>query len=187
MGKDDDGNLSMPYSAWGDALDPLVSMLVYTGDLGLDDGTGQSVYSLDKSKAQVVTKENGAPFRVDLRPGESVDLPDGLGSVTWEAADKDGITRWNKIQISRTPGKFVALSGVVLALLGLLGSLFIRPRRVWVRARRRDDGQTLVEVARLDRSAGPDPELGESELAKILAALDVPERHDAPEQHKEKP
>ena len=37
-----------------------------------------------------MTKENGAPFRVDLRPGESVDLPDGLGSVTWEAADKDG-------------------------------------------------------------------------------------------------
>jgi len=33
--------------------------------------------------------------------------------------------------------------------------LFIRPRRVWVRARRQD-GTTSVEVAALDRSGGGD-------------------------------
>ena len=166
MGKDADGALSMPASAWGDALDPLVSLNAYTGDVGLDDGTSASVYVLDKTKAEQVTKANGQPLRLDLRPGEKVDLPDGLGSVTFE-----GLERWNKIQISRTPGKLVALTGVVAALLGLLGSLFVRPRRVWVRARRRDDGTTLVEVARLDRSSGGDPETGRSELAAIVAAL----------------
>ncbi len=77
-------------------------------------------------------------------------LPDGLGTVSF-----DGVERWNKIQISRTPGKFVALAGVVLALIGLLGSLFIRSRRIWVRARREGDG-TLVEVAALERSGGGD-------------------------------
>ena len=76
-------------------------------------------------------KADGQPFRLDMREGDTVELPDGLGSVTFE-----GIERWNKIQISRTPGKLVALTGVVLALVGLLGSLFIRPRRVWVRTRR---------------------------------------------------
>jgi cytochrome c biogenesis protein len=166
MGEDADGTLSMPASAWGDALDPLVSLNVYTGDVGLDDGTSASVYVLDKTKAEQVTKADGKPFRMDLRPGESVTLPDGLGSVTFE-----GLQRWNKIQISRTPGKLVALTGVVAALLGLLGSLFVRPRRLWVRARRRDDGTTLVEVARLDRSSGGDPETGRSELAAIVAAL----------------
>lgn len=166
MGEDADGKLSMPASAWGDALDPLVSLNVYTGDVGLDDGTSASVYVLDKTKAEQVTKADGQPLRLDLRPGEEVDLPDGLGSVTFE-----GLQRWNKIQISRTPGKLVALTGVVAALLGLLGSLFVRPRRVWVRARRRDDGTTLVEVARLDRSSGGDPEAGRSELAAIVAAL----------------
>ena len=46
---------------------------------------------------------------------------------------------------------------MVLALIGLLGSLFIRPRRVWVRARREGGGTgTLVEVAALDRSGGGD-------------------------------
>jgi cytochrome c biogenesis protein len=166
MGRDADGNLTMPSSAWGDALDPLVSLNVFTGDVGLDDGTGASVYVLDKTKAEQLTRANGQPFRMDLRPGETVTLPDDLGSVTFE-----GVRRWNKIQISRTPGKMIALTGVVLALLGLLGSLFVRPRRLWVRARRQDDGTTLVEVARLDRSSGGDPENGRAELDAIVAAL----------------
>ncbi len=173
MGKDADGNLTMPASAWGDALDPLVSLQVYTGDVGLDDGTGASVYVLDKTKATQLTKDDGRPFRMDMRPGETVTLPDDLGSVTFE-----GLQRWNKIQISRSPGKFIALTGMVLALLGLLGSLFIRPRRLWVRARRQDDGTTLVEVARLDRSSGGDPETGRDEMAEIVAALKRGQRED---------
>ena len=60
-----------------------------------------------------------------------------------------------KLQVSHTPGQLIALSGVALGLVGLLGSLFIRPRRIWVRARR-EGGRTLVEVAGLDRSAGGD-------------------------------
>lgn len=138
------------YSLLGKPLDPMISMLVYTGDLGMDTGAAQSVYALDKSKMTMLTKKNGAPYRIDLRPGESVTLPNGLGTVSF-----DGIQEWNKIQISQTPGKWIALVGVVLALLGLLGSLFIRPRRVWVRVRRDGDG-TLVEVAALDRSGGGD-------------------------------
>src|SRR3546814_3215271 len=70
-------------------------------------------------------------FRVDLYRGETVDLPDGAGSVTFE-----GVEPWVRVQISKTPGKLIALGGVILALIGLLGSLFIRPRRVWVRLRR---------------------------------------------------
>jgi cytochrome c biogenesis protein len=166
LGRDADGNLTMPSSAFGNAFDPLVSLQVWTGDVGLDDGTGASVYVLDKAKATRLTKADGQPFRMDLRPGDTVTLPDGLGSVTFE-----GLERWNKIQISRTPGKLIALTGVVLALLGLLGSLFVRPRRLWVRARRQDDGTTLVEVARLDRSSGGDPETGRDELAGIVASL----------------
>ena len=166
MDKDADGNLAMPRSAWGEALNPLLSMFVYTGDLGLDDGSASSVYVLDKSKAELVKKPDGQPFRIDLSAGEEVELPDGLGSVTFE-----GLERWNKIQVSRSPGKLVALSGVVLALVGLLASLFVRPRRIWVRVRRGEDGDgDIVEVGRLDRSNGAEP--GEStELAEIVESL----------------
>ncbi|HWJ81936.1 MAG TPA: cytochrome c biogenesis protein ResB [Nocardioides sp.] len=143
-----------PATLFPDDLNPLLSMLVYTGDLGLDDGSAQSVYVLDKDNATPVKKPDGKPFRLDIQPGDTVKLPDRLGSVTFE-----GVQPWVRIQISQSPGKEVALAGVVLALIGLCGSLFIRPRRVWVRARRvegSDEGDTmggtLVEVAVLDRS-----------------------------------
>ncbi len=139
-----------PFSAFGDSLNPAISMIAWAGDLGMDDGTPQSVYSLDTEDAEQVRAEDGSMFRLDLTPGQSAELPDGLGTVTFE-----GVERWNRIQISRSPGKFVALGGVVLALLGLLGSLFIRPRRVWVRAWS-ENGATVVDVAGLDRSGGGD-------------------------------
>jgi cytochrome c biogenesis protein len=151
-----------PFSVFGNAINPAVSMLVYTGDLGMDNGSPQSVYELDKTNADLVKNGDGSMFRVDLEPGQKVSLPDGLGTVSF-----DGVERWNKIQISRTPGKFVALAGVVLALIGLLGSLFIRSRRIWVRARREGDG-TLVEVAALERSGGGDVSVV---LADVVAAL----------------
>lgn len=155
----------LPRSVFGNAVNPLLSMLVYTGDLGLDDGTQQSVYVLDKSQATPLMKGD-QPLRLDLRPGDTVTLPDGLGTVSF-----DGIQRWNKIQISRTPGKLVALGGVVMALVGLLGSLFIRPRRVWVRARRDEDGTTRVELGALDRSSGGDPATGREELTAIMESV----------------
>ncbi len=154
-----DGN---PVSLFGDDRNPRLSMLAYVGNLGMDSGEPQSVYVLDKDRMTELKKKDGSMFRVDLFPGETKKLPDGAGSVTF-----DGIQPWVRIQISKTPGKEVALGGVILALLGLLGSLFIRPRRVWVRARREDE-ETVVEVAALDRSGGG--EVG-TELAGIVASL----------------
>ena len=151
-----------PVNVMGDDRNPTLSMSLYTGDLGMDDGSAQSVYVLDKSNAEQVMKADGTPYRMDLQPGQTAQLPDGLGTVTFEE-----VVPWNKVQISRTPGKFVALGGVVLALVGLLGSLFIRPRRIWVRARRDDEG-TLVEVAALDRSGGGDVS---GALAEVVADL----------------
>ncbi len=167
-----------PVNVMGDDQNPTLSMLAYAGDLGLDDGSPQSFYVLDKSKADPLTKADGSPLRLDLQPGQTATLPDGLGTVTF-----DGVQPWTRVQVSRTPGKSVALAGVVLALLGLLGSLFIRPRRVWVRARRRgedddQEGATMVEVAVLHRSNAVTPTEddedgadGPVEIQRLLAAL----------------
>jgi cytochrome c biogenesis protein len=139
-----------PINVKGDDENPTISMLAYVGDLGLNDGVPQSVYAMDKSGMHQLKKPGGGMFRVDLQPHQTVELPDGAGSVTFH-----GVKRWTRLQISRTPGVWVTLLGVILALVGLLGSLFIRPRRIWVRARR-VDGTTTVEVAALDRSGGGD-------------------------------
>ncbi|GAA1922434.1 cytochrome c biogenesis protein ResB [Nocardioides lentus] len=154
-----------PFSAFGDAVNPAIVMQAYVGDVGLDDGSPQSTYVLDKEDLELLENPDGSLFRIQLSPGQEVELPDGAGTVSF-----DGVQRWNRIQISQTPGKMIALAGVVLALIGLLGSLFIRPRRVWVRARagRGTGGGTLVEVAALDRSGGH--EVGE-ELERVVAAL----------------
>jgi cytochrome c biogenesis protein len=150
-----------PATLMGDDNNPLLSMLVYSGNLSMDSGPSQSIYVLDKSQADQV-ESDGKPFRLDIAPGQTVELPDGLGSVTFE-----GVEPWVRIQISKSPGQRIALGGVVLALIGLLGSLFIRPRRVWVRARR-EGGVTMVDVAALDRSGGGDVT---DVLAELVAKL----------------
>ena len=73
-------------------------------------------------------------------------------------------------------GGMIAIAGtvgVLLGILGLMGSLFIRPRRAWVRAGRRGDGRTVVELAGLDRLATAlSGELGD-QLAELLAPEEV--------------
>ncbi len=154
----------LPRSSFGDLINPLLSLFVYTGDLGPQN----SPYVLNKANTEQVMKDDGKPLRLDLREGDTVELPDGLGTVTF-----DGIERWNKLQISQVPGERIALTGVVLALIGLLGSLFIRPRRLWLRTRLGDDGETVVDLGALDRSNGGDPERGAQELAAIMESLNT--------------
>jgi cytochrome c biogenesis protein len=147
-----------PVNVKGELENPTLSMLAYVGDLGMDSGTPQSLYELDKAGMRLLKKPDGSMFRVDLQVGDTVQLPDSMGSVTFT-----GVKHWTRLQISRTPDVWLTLVGVILALIGLLGSLFIRPRRVWVRARR-VDGSTLVEVAALDRSGG-------GELTAVLSSV----------------
>lgn len=159
----------IPFSAYPDAKDPLVSLQVYRGDLGMNDGVPQSVYALDKDGLVGLKRANGKPFRANMGLGQSVTLPDGLGTVTFEKLD-----RFVKLQISRSPADRLALLGVSLALLGLMGSLFIRPRRVWARVRE-VDGRWVTEVAGLDRSSGGD--LG-ADLDEMIGALSAPDDKD---------
>jgi cytochrome c biogenesis protein len=157
-----------PTNVYGDLKNPTLSLQAYTGDLGMDDGTSQSVYVLDKSRMKLVKKDDGSMFRVDLQPGQTKKLPNGAGTVTFE-----GVDRWTRLQISKTPGMHLALGGVVAALVGLLLSLFIRPRRVWVRA-----DQDRVDVGGLDRSTAGDVEAEVTEVVRRLRQLKETEHEE---------
>ncbi|GAB2771878.1 cytochrome c biogenesis protein ResB [Nocardioides salsibiostraticola] len=167
-----------PMTLVGEDLNPRLSMLVYSGDLSMNAGGSQSVYVLDKANAdEVIDPETGKQMRIGLAVGQTVELPDGLGSVTF-----DGVEPWTRVQLSQSPGKRIALVGVVLALLGLLGSLFIRPRRVWVRTRR-EGGVTLVEIAALDRTNGGDVADVLDDVVGDLRAAETPgEQSDTTDQ-----
>ncbi|MDX2563970.1 cytochrome c biogenesis protein ResB [Streptomyces sp. TX20-6-3] len=157
------------------ALDfPVMALTGFHGSLGVDSGLPQNVYQLDKSKMKQFTDASGNKLAQRLLPGESMTLPDGAGSITFE---KD-VKEWASFQISQQPGNGLALAGAIAAIAGLTGSLFIQRRRVWVRAVRGEDGVTVVEMAGLGRSesAKLPEELGD--LAVALTA-DAPPTPDA--------
>ena len=150
-----------PISQFPDLRRPRAVLTAYTGDLGLGDGRPESVYRLDKAGLTQVQGKNGRPLAQSLAPGSTMRLPDG-SSITL-----DGVKRWASLQISHNPGTTPALLASVLALIGLTLSLFMRRRRVWVRATAGTDGRTLVEVAGLARSEAD----GREGLAAEVAAL----------------
>jgi cytochrome c biogenesis protein len=136
-----------PRSLFPDALDPALYVNVWTGPPKTETGQPENVYSLDTSGLTQVTDAEGDPLRVLLKPGTSFTLPDGRGTV-----EMTGVARWVKLQLSDTPGIGIVLGSIGAAVLGLCLSLFVRPRRVWVRVRAADGGPRLVEVGGLDRA-----------------------------------
>ncbi|GAA2947362.1 cytochrome c biogenesis protein ResB [Streptomyces enissocaesilis] len=143
---------------------PVLALNAFHGSLGVDAGLPQNVYQLDKRKMKAFKDDRGADLKQRLLPGETMKLPDGAGSITFE---KD-VKEWATFQVSQQPGNVPALVGAVAAIAGLAGSLFIQRRRVWVRAVRGKDGVTVVEMAGLGRSESSKlPE----ELADLAATL----------------
>ncbi|MFC9608455.1 cytochrome c biogenesis protein ResB [Streptomyces niveus] len=152
---------------------PVLALTGYRGSLGVDSGLPQNVYQLDTSKMKQFKDADGNKLAQRLLPGETMKLPDGAGSVTFE---KD-IKEWATFQVSQQPGNGLALAGAIGAVLGLTGSLFIQRRRIWVRAVRGADGVTVVEMAGLGRSesAKLPEELGDLALTLNAEAPTAPE------------
>jgi len=126
------------------AVNPLVGLFAYHGDLGIDDGTSQSVFILDKDKLTPYVDKDGKEVDVSLSPGQEQVLDDGT-TITFVE-----LRQFARFQISSSPLVKLPLFGVSIGVLGLILSLSIKPRRTWVRARR-EGSRTLVEVAVLDR------------------------------------
>ena len=134
------------FSADPELLNPELQLNSYYGDLGLDTGRPQNVYVLDTASLTELnsrTNENGG---IVLSPGQTYELPEGKGSISF-----DGVRRYVGLDIHYDPGKWGVGVFAGTALLGLAISLFVRRRRVWVRARTDDDGRTRVEYALLAR------------------------------------
>lgn len=151
-----------PRSLYPDLVDPQLFLTAYTGDLGLAGGEPQSVFRLDKSNlSQVMT--GSKPLGRALQPGESMTLPDGQGTLTFES-----VLRFANFQIASDPGKEISLAAAVALLLGLTTSLAVRRRRIWVRITGSPGADSTVEAASYALTRrGPVPD----ELSSLLAAL----------------
>ena len=115
-------------------LEPKLLFSIWEGDLGLDSGVPQSIYKIDTTLMTRIALDS-------LAPGESYSFKGG--SITFEKVEP-----WINLQIVRDPGKSYSLIGGILALLGLLASLFGRRRRIWIKV----DAGGQVEVAGLAKT-----------------------------------
>lgn len=147
--------------------DPELLLAAFRGDLGMDSGVPQSVYSLD-------TKDMVKIGLQSLTPGDVWVLPGGSGTVEFA-----GLERWASFQIAYDPGKGLTLVAVVIAMAGLIVSLFVRRRRMWVKALPREEGGTLVEVAALAKTESADPV---TDLSALSVHLGGPQAHDIPDE-----
>jgi cytochrome c biogenesis protein len=167
-----------PQSLFPALVQPILWLTAYHGDLGMDAGIAQNVYQLDTThmkqyKLNTTTGVNGAA----LKPGDSITLPGGAGSLTF-----DGVKTWASFSISHQSGNSAALVSGAAAILGLAGSLFIQRRRIWVRALPAPDGSTLVELGGLGRSesARIADEIGDVAAQLLPDAPVKPEEPDGP-------
>ena len=124
--------------------DPEVAVDVLRGDLGLDDGRGQSIFTVDRSRLD--TGELTRVARENMRPGDEITLDDGT------RVRFDGVRDWVSLQVSHDPAQVWVLVSAVFVLVGLMLSLAVRRRRFWVRLTPDAAGGTRVELGGLART-----------------------------------
>lgn len=139
-------------SASPQPVHPVLALLAYEGDLGLCSGQPRSVYSLDPT--QIATGKLRQVGKANLTVGETMTLPHGT-SITFT-----GYRQWVNLQISHDPAQVWLIPTVVAMIAGLIASLTVRRRRVWLRITplAPPDGPTVsrVEVGGLARSDAGD-------------------------------
>ncbi|PJI95016.1 cytochrome c biogenesis protein ResB [Luteimicrobium subarcticum] len=155
-------------SIYPQPLNPLLVLNVWHGDLGLDQGLPQNVYRLDTSGMKESVKTDGQPVTLTIQPGETVKLPDGMGTITF-----DSLPRYVALDLRYDPALTWVLVFALGALFGLALSLFTPRRRVWLRVTTDGDpaagsARTVIEAAGLAR--GDDSGLQREVDAALAAA-----------------
>jgi cytochrome c biogenesis protein len=141
---------------------PLVTMNIYQGNLGLDSGIPENVFTLAVHGLKQLTGGKTGTKSIELALGQSAKLPDGLGSVSF-----DSLRRYASLDVDYNPGQGWVLFFALTSVFGLILSLLIPRRRVWVKMV--DDG---FEVAALAR--GDDPAL--TQVVEEIAATLKPKK-----------
>ncbi|MFB1295881.1 cytochrome c biogenesis protein ResB [Mycobacterium sp. pW049] len=131
-------------SSFPEMQDPAVAVDIYKGDTGLDTGRPQSVFSLDERMIGQGRLTKMA--RVNLDAGQDTRLEDGT------VVRFDGAVPFVNLQVSHDPAQIWVLVFSMTMMGGLLVSLIVRRRRVWVRLSPGPAGTVNVELGGLART-----------------------------------
>lgn len=148
-----------------DLTNPVIVFTAYTGDLGLDDGVPQNVYKLDESQLSPVRGDDGQQAVMAITEGETVELPDGSGTLTW-----NDTLRYAAFDIRADPSLPYLLLFAITSLLGLALSLFGARRRLWLIATPGVDGDAVTLVTGAALAQPHDLAKAAAELQRAVAA-----------------
>jgi cytochrome c biogenesis protein len=123
-------------------VNPVLVVFGWRGELNAD--RAQSVFTLDRSGLEPLADR---PLVIPL--GGKRDLPGGLGTVAFT-----GVKQYSVLTLARDPGVPLVAAGAAMVLVGLLPSLYVTRRRVWVRAEPTPSG-ARVELAGLALQGKP--------------------------------
>ncbi|MEJ3405425.1 cytochrome c biogenesis protein ResB [Rathayibacter sp. YIM 133350] len=150
------------FSSYPDLEYPVLTLQVFQGDLGLDAGKATSVYALDTDDMTQIAGPQADAKALQLMPGQTQELPNGLGSVTFDSADpgaaqndfSHSVLRFASLDLHHDPTQGWVALFAALVVAGLITSLFIPRRRVWVKVTG-NDGDLRIEYAGLARGEDP--------------------------------
>ncbi|MBJ7467069.1 MAG: cytochrome c biogenesis protein ResB, partial [Mycolicibacterium sp.] len=123
---------------------PAVAVDIYRGDAGLDTGRPQSIFDLDPRLIGQGRLNKEA--RVNLNVGEEKRLEDGT-TIRF-----DGAVPFINLQVSHDPAQIWVLVFSLTMMAGLVVSLVVRRRRIWVRMTPAPAGTVSVELGGLART-----------------------------------
>lgn len=154
----DSGALS---SVFPEPQQPVMTLNVFIGDLGLDEGIPRNVYSLEtEDMTQIAGGDTGNPAVV-LGLGQTAELPKGLGAITFES-----LPRFVSVDIHRDPTQLPVGISSMFIVAGLVTSLFVVRRRAWIKLVEGDNQKATIEVAGLSRGDDPGLDAAMEALAK---------------------
>ena len=126
---------------------PGVAAQIYEGNLG-SDSDDQSIFDIDQN--MVDSGQLKMVKQANLMLGQTTTLPDGT-TVRF-----DSVQRWVSLLVTHDPTQDYVLVFAVALLVGLVTSLVIKRRRIWVRVTPAGDGEpdgrTVIEVGGLART-----------------------------------
>ena len=148
---------------------PGLLLTAYRGNLGLDAGIPSSVYHLDQNQIDAGRLKQVGEGKL-LKPGETWTLDDG-SSVQFV-----GTKKYVTLSVRHDPGQGIALVAAVCALIGLMGSLFGKRRRIFFRLAvflRRFGTRQERSRLEVDQRRGHHQELAGDVEIELLHQLDV--------------
>ncbi len=115
-------------SAHPEIINPLLTLNVYVGNLGLDNGIASNAFDLQTHGLKQVAGGKSGVKGIKLERGQTAELPAGLGTIEFK-----GIKRFASLDITYNPGELYVLFFSILTFFGLIMMLITPRRRVWIR------------------------------------------------------